>query len=286
MKTPTLGGPEHKKMEERVLSLRTGVMLAAAGALVASTAAVAHANTDSPNAGGFNVTIANQPANSVLAALPSSVSLDVAVSGLPETVGMYALHCKVPDNQRSAPTQCDSAEGTLAYLPAGTVRGGAAQFPMKINAEFYGVNPNPQDGAATPELVDCRADTGNPRATACAVYILGAGREASNPAYLRVFPTQFTALTNERRNDTLRVSVDGQRVTPSNTPELTEGQEVSFSATLGSGLTPTVSSDNCSIQDGSITALAGEGTCTVTVMSSGGRNVKPLIRTFTFDLKG
>lgn len=262
-----------------MLSLRTGVMLAAAGALVASTAAVANANT-----GGFNVTIANQPANSVLAALPSSVSLDVAVSGLPETVGMYALHCKVPDNPRSAPTECDSAEGTLAYLPAGTVRGGAAEFPMKINAEFYGVNPNPQDGAATPQLVDCRADTGNPRATACAVYILGAGREASNPAYLRVFPTQFTALTKERRNDTLRVNVDGQRVTPNNTPDLTEGEAVSFSATLGSGLTPTVSSDNCSIQDGSITALAGEGTCTVTVMSSGGKNVTPLIRTFTFDL--
>ena len=279
MKTPTLGGPGHKKMEERVLSLRTGVTLAAAGALVASTAAIAQANP-----GGFNVTIANQPANSVLAALPSTVSLDVSVSGLPETVGMYALHCKVPDNPRSAPTQCNSAEGTLAYLPAGTVRGGAAQFPMKINAEFYGVNPNPQDGAATPELVDCRADTGNPRATACAVYILGAGREASNPAYLRIFPTQFTALTKERRDDTLRVSVDGQRVTPSNTPALTNGLAVPFSATLGSGLTPTVSSDNCSVKDGSITALAGEGTCAVTVMSSGGKNVKPLIRIFTFNL--
>lgn len=279
MKTPTLGGSEHEKMEEKVLSLRTGVIVAAAGALVASTAAVAHANT-----GGFSVTIANQPANSVLAALPSTASLDVAVSGLPETVGMYALHCKVPDNPRSAPTECDSAEGTLAYLPAGTVRGGAVQFPMKINAEFYGVNPNPQDGAATPELVDCRADTGNPRATACAVYILGAGRDASNPAYLRVFPTQFTALTKERRNDVLRVTVDGQRVTPRSTLDLTEGQPTPFSATLSSGLTPTVSSDNCSVKDGSITALAGEGRCTVTVMSSGGRNVKPLIRTFGFDL--
>lgn len=264
-----------------MLSLRTGAIAAAAGALVASAAAVAHANP-----GGFNVTIANQQANSVLGALPSSVSLDVALTGLPESVGMYALHCKVPDNPRSAPTQCDSAEGTLAYLPAGTVRGGAASFPMKINAEFFGVNPNPQDGVATPELVDCRAETGNPRATACALYILGAGREASNPAYLRVFPTQFTSLTKERRDDTLRVSVDGARVTPSNTPDLTEGAAVPFSATLGSGLTPTVSSDNCSITDGTITALAGEGSCTVTVTSSGGKNVKPLIRTFAFDLKG
>jgi hypothetical protein len=63
-----------------------------------------------------------------------------------------------------------------------------------------------------------------------------------------------------------------------------EGEAVPFSATLGSGLTPTVSSDNCSLQDSSITALAGKGTCTVTVMSSGGKNVKPLIREFTFDL--
>ena len=279
MRTPTLGGSEHQKMEERVLSLRTGVLLAATGALAASTAVVAHANTN-----GLSVNIASQPANSVLAALPSAASLDVAVSGLPETVGLYALHCKVPDNPRSAPTQCNSADGTLAYLPAGTVRGGAAQFPMKINAEFYGVNPNPQDGAAAPELVDCRADSGNPRTTTCAVYILGAGREASNPAYLRVFPTQFTALTKERRDDTLRVTVGGQRVTPRTTPDLSEGKAVPFSATLGSGLTPTVSSDNCSVKDGSITALAGEGRCTVTVMSSGGRNVKPLMRTFVFDL--
>jgi hypothetical protein len=266
-------------MEERVRSLRTGALIAAAGALVVSTAVTAQANT-----GDFNVTIANQPANSVLAALPSSVNLDVSVSGLPESVGMYALHCAVPDNPRSAPTECDSAEQTLAYLPAGTVPGGARAFPMKINAEFYGVNPNPQDGAQTPELIDCRADTGNPRTTACAVYILGAGREASNPAYLRVFPTQFNALTKERRNDTLRVSVDGERVTPKSTPDLMEGEAVPFSATLGSGLTPTVSSDNCSLQDSSITALAGKGTCTVTVMSSGGKNVKPLIREFTFDL--
>jgi hypothetical protein len=266
-------------MEERVLSFRTGVMLAAAGALVATSAVVAQANP-----GGFNVTIANQPANTTLAALPSRVALDVDVTGLPENVGLYLLHCKVPDNPRSAPTQCDSAEGTLAYLPAGTVRGGAAQFPMTLHAEFYGVNPNPQDAASTPELVDCRADTGNPRSTTCAVYTLGAGREAANPAYLRVFPTQFTALTKERRNDTLRVSVDGKRVTPTSTPTLREGRAVPFSATLGSKLTPTVSADNCSVTANSITALAGTGTCTVTVMSSGGKNVKPLIRTFAFQL--
>ncbi|MDA3022174.1 MAG: hypothetical protein O2943_05850 [Actinomycetota bacterium] len=264
-----------------MLSLRSGVILATAGALIASTAAAAGAST-----GGFNVTIADQPANSVLAALPSSVNLNVSVSGLPESVGMYALHCAVPDNPRSAPTQCDSAEQTLAYLPAGTVPAGVRTFPMKINAEFYGVNPSPQVAASTKELVDCRADTGNPRTTSCAVYILGAGREASNPAYLRVFPTQFTALTKERRNDTHLVTVNGERVTQRNTPKLTLGNEVSFSATLGSGLTPTISSDNCSIQDSSITALANEGTCTVTVMSSGGKNVKPLLRTITFSLMG
>lgn len=262
-----------------MVSLRSFAVTAAASALIVSTAVTASAESND-----FTVTIADQPANSVLAALPSSVSLDVNISGLPDSVGMYALHCAVPANPRSAPTECDSAEGTLAYLPAGTVPGGAREFPMKINAEFYGVNPNPQDGAQTPELVDCRADTGNPRTTACAVYILGAGREASNPDYLRVFPTQFSALTKERRNDTLRMNVAGDRVTARNTPALTEGEPVSFSAKLGSGLTPSVTSDNCSVQDDTITALAGDGTCTVTVMSSGGKNVKPLIRNFTFDL--
>lgn len=267
-------------MEDELRSLRTGAALAAAGALVASVAATAQADTND-----FNVTIAGAPANSVLAALPSSADLDVAVSGLPETVGMYALHCKVPDNPRSAPTQCDPASESLAYLPAGTVPGGARTFPLDIHAEFYGLNPAPQGPeSAAPELVDCRADTGNPRTTACAVYILGAGREASNPNYLRVFPTQFMPLTKERRDDTLRVRVDGERVRPNSTPDLVEGEAVPFQATLRSGLTPTISSDNCSIQDSTITALADTGTCTVTVMSSGGKNVKPLIRNFTFDL--
>ena len=258
---------------------RTGLALATIGVVTASLAPTAQANES-----GFDVTIANQPANSVLAALPSSVDLDVAVSGLPETVGMYALHCKVPDNPRSAPTQCDSADGSLAYLPAGAVRGGQTTFPMTLHAEFYGVNPNPQDGVETPELVDCRADTGNPRATSCAVYILGAGRESSNPAYLRVFPTQFTALTKERRNDTVRMTADGKRVTTRNSPTLSESMPVVFDVTLGSGLTPTVTSDNCSVKDGTISALADSGTCTVTVMSSGGKNVRPLMRSYSFTL--
>ena len=60
--------------------LRTGGLLAATGALVMSTAVVAQADSHS-----FNVTIADQSANSVLAALPSSVNLEVSVSGLPET---------------------------------------------------------------------------------------------------------------------------------------------------------------------------------------------------------
>ena len=79
--------------------------------------------------------------------------------------------------------------------------------------------------------------------------------------------------------------IDALAFAARHTPDLAEGQAVPFAATLASGLTPTVSSDNCSVKDGSITALAGEGTCTVTVMSSGGNNVKPLIRTFGFDLK-
>lgn len=262
-----------------MFSLRIGLTLLAAGALVGSVATTSQAAP-----GGFDVTIAEQPANTVLAALPSSVNLDVAVSGLPETVGMYVLHCAVPDNPRSAPTQCDGGTGTLVYLPAGSVRGGSAQFPLKINAEFYGVNPNPQGTPDTPELVDCRVDTGNPRSTSCAVYILGAGRESSNPAYLRVFPTQFSALTKDRRDDTIKVVVDGKRVTKGSAPVLVEGVDTPFKVSLGSGLTPTVSSTTCSVDDSSITALSNEGTCTVTITSSGGKNVKPLIRQYSFDL--
>ena len=262
-----------------MFSLRIGLTLLAAGALVGSATASAHATP-----GGFDVTIAEQPANSVLAALPPSVNLDVAVSGLPETVGMYALHCAVPENPRSAPTQCDGGTGTLVYLPAGSVRGGSAQFPLKVNAEFYGVNPNPQGAPDAPELVDCRVDTGNPRSTTCAVYILGAGRESSNPAYLRVFPTQFNALTKDRRNDTIKVMVDGKRVTKRSAPALVEGVATPFKVSLGSGLTPTVSSTTCSVEDSSITALSNRGTCTVTISSSGGKNVKPLMQQYNFDL--
>ena len=125
--------------------------------------------------------------NSVLAALPPSVNLDVAVSGLPETVGMYALHCAVPENPRSAPTQCDGGTGTLVYLPAGSVRDGSAQVPLKMNAEFYGVNPNPQGAPDTPELVDCRVDTGNPRSTTCAVYT-GSRPRVKQPGLLAGVP--------------------------------------------------------------------------------------------------
>ena len=190
----------------------------------------------------------------------------------------------MPDNPRSAPTQCDGGTGTLVYLPAGSVRGGSAQLPLKINAEFHGLNPNPQGASDTPEQVDCRVDTGNPRSTTCAVYILGAGRESSNPAYLRVFPTQFNPLTKDRRDYIVKAMVEGNRATMRSAPTLVEGVATPFTVSLGSGLTPTVSSTTCSVNDSSIIALSNEGTCTVTITSSGGKNVKPLIRQYSFDL--
>ena len=52
-----------------MFSLRIGTTLLAAGVLVGSATASAHATTE-----GFGVTIAEQPANSVLAALDQMVS--------------------------------------------------------------------------------------------------------------------------------------------------------------------------------------------------------------------
>lgn len=233
----------------------------------------------------FNATVAGYAGGTPLVALPSSLTLNVDVANLPAGVGIYALHCEVPSNPRSAPTNCDNGIGTLQYLVATREDRAATQIPLKVNAEFYGTNPNPTDAAAnTPTLVDCRTPMDNPRATKCGIYVLGAGREAANPAYLRFWPTVFTPLTKERTNQTATVRLKGEVLGPKMDAALIKDVATPFRVTLSSGLTPNLSSDNCQLGTGTITALSDSGTCTVTITSSGGRNVKPFLRYVKFDL--
>jgi hypothetical protein len=257
------------------------IMASAASLALASTMIAMPAHANEP----FNATIKGYSANTPLVALPSSMTLPIDAVNLPAGVGLYALHCEVPSNPRSAPTNCDSATDALQYLVAGPARA-AVTIPLKVSAEFYGTNPNPVDGAVNaPTLVDCRTPMDNPRATKCGIYVLGAGRDAANPAYLRFWPTSFSALTNERRAQVATVRVDGKVMGPRMTGTLVKDAATPFTVRLSSGLTPNLSSDNCSIGAGTITALASTGTCTVTITSSGGKNVRPFISTRTFNLR-
>jgi hypothetical protein len=265
--------------------------LLALGAGIAVVAAMtpAHAQErppvqERPAASSFNATILSYAANTPLVALPPSMTLNIDAVNLPGTVGLYALHCEVPANPRSAPTNCDAGAGTLQYFPASGTDRPSLVMPLKVNAEFYGANPNPTDGVTPPpSLVDCRATSGDPRAPKCGIYVLGAGREAANPAYLRFWPTAFSPITKERRAQQATVQVAGKRYAPNTS--LVKDRATPFQVRLSSGLTPDLTSDNCQIGDGTITALQSTGQCTVTITSSGGANVRPFLRTLTFNLR-
>lgn len=259
----------------RAAVLATG--LALMGGLVAAPAMAAD---------GYDATIAGQRNFTPLVNLASSSTQTVQVVNLPAGVGLYALHCEVPADPRSAPTLCDLSTDAAGYLPASDADRASATMAIKVNGEFYGMNPNPTAAAASGESVDCRADTGNPRSTTCAVYILGAGKESANPAYIRLFPTSFLPVSAQRANDAARVELDGAVVRRGAKPRLSLGQPEKFMVTLRSGLTPSLSSDNCSIDSakGTITALKNRGTCTVRITSTGGKNVKPLVKTQVFRL--
>lgn len=235
--------------------------------------------------GAFNATIAGQRNMTPLVNLVQSSTLTVDVQNLPAGVGLYALNCKVPADPRQAPTVCDQSEGAAAYLPATSEARVTATLPIKVNAEFWGTNPNPSTGVVTGESVDCRASTGNPRSTTCAVYVLGAGRESANPTYLRVFPTVFVPAKATRVADVATITLDGAVVKRGAKPVLKADKAVPFTVALASGLTPSVSADNCAIKGGTITALKAEGTCVVRITSTGGTNVKPLVATQVFRLK-
>ena len=256
------------------------VLAASAATVMASAVLVGPALADE----AYNASVAGNRNGQPLVNLAQSSQQVVDVVNLPANVGLYVLHCKVPADPRTAPTVCDSSTVSLAYLPATAAARASVTIPVTVNAEFYGTDPNPQAGATGGESVDCRADTGNPRLTTCALYVLGAGREAANPAYLRVFPTTFLPVNAQRANDRATITLDGVVVARGAKPKLAVDKAVPFEVSLKSGLTPTVTADNCTIADGTITALKSRGTCIVRITSTGGRNYKPLVTTQVFRL--
>lgn len=235
-------------------------------------------------ADAYNASVAGQRNFGLLSNLSQSSTQTVDIVNLPAGVGLYALNCLVPQDPRSAPTVCDLSDGAAAYLPAAGEARASATLPIKVNAEFYGMNPNPTDGDAGGQSVDCRASTGNPRSTTCAVYVLGAGRDAANPAYLRVFPTSFLPVKAQRANDAAAITLAGTAVRKGVKPTLAVDKATPFTVSLKSGLAPSVSATGCEITDDRITALSDKGTCIVRITSTGGKNYKPLVTTQVFRL--
>jgi len=206
-----------------------------------------------------------------LTELVQSSTQTVEVSNLPANVGLYGLHCALPADTRQAPTLCDESADALVYLPAAAADRPSVQLPIRVHAEFTGINPNPQSQPSAAVPVDCRV-------TACAVYLLGAGRESANPAYIRVWPTKFSPLTRKRKADSLQLSVGGKVVAPSNSkrPPVIGGTPVSIGVKTASGLIPTITGTNCSVKDGILTPLTSTGTCELRISTTGGNFFRPL----------
>lgn len=256
-------------------ALRLGrVALIGAASLVIVGSAI---GTSASAVGSYNATVAGFGNMTPLTALATSSEQPVVVTNLPANVGVYALHCAVPSNPRSAPTLCDSSAGSAVYIPATPQARDSVSADIKLNGEFYGTNPNPQSGATTPASVDCRATTA-PGMSTCAVYILGAGRESANPAYMRVFPTVFSPVKADRKNDSVTV-------TPKSGGTITS-TPIAFKVKTASGLTPTITSTECTVSDNDtkIAANAATGTCDVLITTTGGKNYKPLVTTVSYTL--
>lgn len=234
--------------------------------------------------GGYNATIAGQPSGTPLVNLATSSTQTVAVVNLPANVGLYGLNCKVPADPRQPPTLCDSSSKSLYYLTATTEARATASFPLRVNAEFWGTNPNPTSGPSVPGSVDCRAATGDPRATTCAIYVMGAGKDSANPAYIRFWPEVFSPVRADRKNDVATIVYNGSSLAKGAKPTLSAAKPGTFVVTTASGLTPDVVGDKCSIKDGTITALQSNGACVVRLTTNGGRNYKPLVQVQVFRL--
>jgi len=250
------------------LTTLTKLTIGVAGIALLGTATASAQDT-------YNTTVAGYNNMTPLVALASSSVQPIVATNLPANVGLYALHCAIPANPRSAPTLCDNSANAVVYIPAASDARARVNSSMKVNGEFYGVNPNPQTGATAPASVDCRVELA-PGMGSCAVYILGAGRESANPAYMRIFPTMFTAVKADRKTDQVKV-------TPKSGTTITS-KPVAFSATTTSGLPVSILSDNCSVTDGKLSALTNTGTCTVTLTTTGGKNYKPLVKKISYSL--
>lgn len=248
------------------------LVLAAASA----TAVIAVAAPAGAAAGPFNATVAGVAGSGrvPLVNLAQSSTQTVQVANLPAGVGLYALHCALPADPRQAPTQCDESPAALVYVPAAGADRASVDVPVKVNAEFYGINPNPQAGSTAGASVDCRQ-------TACAVYVLGAGRESANPAYIRVWPTKFSPLTKARKDDAVTITLGDTVVAPSATkrkPVITT-KPVAIAVRTSSGLVPTITGVNCAVKDGKLTALGSTGSCVLRIATTGGNVFKPLVVT-------
>ena len=230
-------------------------------------------------AGEFDATVDGKSNNGVLADLPPSSELPLQVLNLPAGTGLYAIHCAVPVDPRSAPTRCDSAEGTAIFIvPAGEPRAQIDRF-IVVTAEFIGSNPNRASGDQGTDPIDCREQ-------ACGVYTLGSGQEFVNPTYLRFFKTEFAAV-GPRQDDVMKIRVRNKPVAENAVPRLRYGADVRFTMRMISGLTPTVQSTNCRVdlEAKTIRALVRKGTCTITITTTGDTAYNAFVGEQTFKIR-
>lgn len=266
------------------MTFTTRRVAALAGAAAVACMAVAGGVLASPALaeGPYNATVAGFPGNTPLVALAPSSIQPVVVTNLPPNVGVYVLQCKTPADPRQPPTLCDSSADSVNVIPSDPAGRATVNTQIRLNAEFYGMNPNPTGPAVASESVDCRVPTGNPRTTTCTLYILGSGRDSANPAYIRVWPTMYSPVRPDRKTDVATVTVGGKTATA--TTKLVVNVATPLAVTMQSGLTPSLSSDKCSVSGGKITALANTGTCTLLITTTGGKNYKPFVGTQVFQL--
>lgn len=224
----------------------------------------------------FDVTVAGVANRGTVTNLPATSEQPVDIANLPAGVGLYLLHCARPTNPMAPPTRCDAGAGSLVYVVATGELRPALRETLRVNAAFEGKNPNPTTGDTGSTAIDCRSQ-------ACAIYTLGAGRESANPAYIRVFMTQFS--TAGTKPDSMTVYLKNRAIKQANQFVVHYKKADRFRVTLQSGLSPELTSDNCRIADGTIRALKKTGTCKVTVTSPGDATYAPFTGSITFKLR-
>lgn len=254
-------------------------VVAATGAVAMSAAMLTAFSIPASAAEGFNATLNGKAPNQVLEDLPPSSSATLQVANLPAGVGLYAFHCAMPADPRSAPTRCDESEGSLVYIVASGEDRPTVVRPIVMNAQFLGKNPNPTVGDTGSDPINCREQ-------ACGVYTLGAGRESTNPAYIRFFKTEFAAI-GDRATDQMRIRVRNKPVNETREPRIRYGNEVRFTMRMVSGQEPSLRSDNCRVdlESKTIRALKTKGKCRVTVTTPGNDEFEPFAAVQVFRLR-